>query len=217
MKALILVDIQNDFALPNGALSVPKGNEVVAVANRLNTSTMFDYFVLLQDWHPMSHKSFASKNKGAEVGTLGELNGNPQIWWPDHCIWGTSGSEFHKSLLTGRANLILRKGMDPEVDSYSGFFDNAGLTTGLGDWLEANGVKETYIMGLATDYCVRFTALDSAQLLFATYLIEDGCRAVNLQPDDGKNAIVEMKKAGITVITSKELLKEHKKSWMTSD
>ncbi len=212
MKALILVDIQNDFAFSVGALSVPKGEEVVAVANRLNTSAMFDYFILTQDHHPMSHKSFASNNKGAEVGTLGELNGNPQIWWPPHCIWGTPGNEFHRNLLTGRANLILRKGMDPEVDSYSGFFDNAGRSTGLGDWLTANNVKEVYVAGLALDVCVKHTALDSARLLFTTYLIEDGCRAVNLQPDDGKKAIAEMKKAGITIVTSKELLKEHRKN-----
>jgi len=209
MKALILVDIQNDFC-PKGALAVTKGAEVVPVANRLNTSMMFDYVVLTQDWHPSSHKSFASNNEGAEAWTLGELNGLPQVWWPNHCEWGNKGAEFHKNLLTGRANLILRKGMDPEVDSYSGFFDNAKRSTGLGDWLAAQHIKEVYIMGLATDYCVKFTALDCARLLFKTYLIEDGCRAVNLQPDDGAKAIKEMKSADIEVVNSTQLLKEHR-------
>jgi len=209
MKALILVDIQNDFC-PKGALAVANGDEVVPVANQLNTSMMFDYVVLTQDWHPMSHKSFACNNENAEVGTLGELNGLPQVWWPNHCEWGTPGAEFHKNLMTGRANLILRKGMDHEVDSYSGFFDNAGRPTGLGDWLASQQVKEVYIMGLATDYCVKFTALDCAKLLFKTYLIEDGCRAVNLQPNDGVKAIEEMKSADIEVVNSTQLLKEHK-------
>jgi nicotinamidase/pyrazinamidase len=205
MKALILVDIQNDFCL-NGALAVKNGDEVVAVANQLNMAMIFDYVVLTQDWHPKSHKSFASNNKDAKVGELGSLNGNPQIWWPDHCVWGEKGAEFHKDLLTGRANLILRKGMDPEVDSYSGFHDNAGKPSGLGEWLKANKVKEVYIMGLATDYCIKYTALGSVSSGFTTYLVEDGCRAV--QPEGGVNAIAIMRKEGVKITNSKKLLKQ---------
>ena len=206
MKALILVDIQNDFC-PGGALAVNHGNEVVAVANRLSKSGAFNYIVLTQDWHPQEHRSFASNNDGAKVGTLGELNGLPQVWWPDHCVWNTPGSELHKNLLTGRANLIIRKGMDKAVDSYSGFFDNDGSPVGLGSYLKERSAREVYIMGLATDYCIKFTALDCVKLGFDTYLIEDGCRAVNINPDDGDKAIEEMKAAGIKVVHSDTLTK----------
>ena len=206
MKALLLVDLQKDF-MPGGALAVSEGDEVVPVANRLSSSLNFDIMVITQDWHPPGHKSFASNNDGAEVGQLGELGGKPQVWWPDHCVWNTPGSELHGNLLTGRANLIIRKGMDKEVDSYSGFFDNDGSPVGLGDYLKERGVTDVYIMGLATDYCVKFTALDCAELGFNTHLVEDGCRAVNINPDDGANAIKEMKEAGIKVVHSDTLTK----------
>jgi nicotinamidase/pyrazinamidase len=201
MKALILVDLQNDFADPKGALYVDKGEQVVSVANRLTSSMKFDIVVATMDWHPSGHGSFASTS-GELVGTLGELNGRPQIWWPDHCVWNTPGSELHKNLLTGRANLIIRKGMDRDVDSYSAFFDNDASPIGLSSYLSERDVDEVYIMGLATDYCIKFTALDSIKQCFDTYLIEDGCRAVNINPDDGDKAIREMKDAGVNIINS---------------
>lgn len=176
--ALVVVDLQNDF-MPDGALPVQDGDEVVPVANRLITSCNFNFVVLTQDWHPASHKSFASNNKGAEVGMVGQLNGLSQIWWPDHCVWNTPGAELHKNLLTGRANLILRKGMDPGVDSYSAFKDNNGTLVGLGGYLKDRDVKEVYVCGLALDYCVKYTAIDSVGYGFNTFLIRDGCRSVN--------------------------------------
>lgn len=201
MKTLLLIDLQNDFML-RGALAVKDGDQVVPIANRLITSDNFNLIVLTQDFHPPAHKSFASNNPGTKVGGIGELNGKPQVWWSDHCVRNTSGADFHKNLLTERANLILRKGMNENVDSYSGFYDNDGNSVGLGSYLSERGAEEVYIMGLATDYCVKFTALDCAKLGFDTYLIEDGCRAVNINLDDGTNAIVEMKAAGIKVVHS---------------
>lgn len=205
MKALILVDLQNDF-MPGGALAVKEGNLVVPVGNRLITSGNFDITVLTQDWHPPGHGSFASVS-GKEIGTLGELNGTPQIWWPDHCVWSTKGADFHKNLLPGRTNLIIRKGMDKEVDSYSGFFDNDGSSVGLGGYLKDRAVTKTYIMGLALDYCVKFTALDSAKLGFETHLVIDGCRAVNINEGDGDKAVTEMTQAGVKIAKSDPLVK----------
>lgn len=206
MKALILVDIQQDFCA-GGALAVKDGDQVVPVANRLTTSDNFDVIVLSQDWHPQSHKSFASNNSGTKVGDLGELGGKPQVMWPDHCVWNTPGSEFHKNLLTGRASLILRKGMNREVDSYSAFYDNDGTPVGLKGYLKDRDVTEVYIMGLATDYCIKFTVLDSVKCGFETYLIKDGCRAVNISSDDGADAIKEMKNAGAKVVHSDKYTK----------
>ena len=205
MKALVLVDLQNDFC-PGGALAVTDGDQVVPVANRLASSSKFDLVVLTQDWHPVGHASFASTS-GEPVGTLGELGGKPQIWWPDHCVWNSPGAEFHKNLLTGRVNAVVRKGTDMNVDSYSGFFDNDGLPVGLGGYLKERRILEVFIMGLATDYCVKFTALDCVKLGFDTFLFKDGCRAVNLNPDDGENAIKEMKDSGVKVLHSDKFTK----------
>lgn len=201
MKALILVDLQNDFADPKGALYVNKGEQVISVANRLTSGMKFDIVVATMDWHPSGHGSFASAS-GEPIGTLGELNGKPQVWWPDHCVWNTHGSELHKNLLTGRVNLIIRKGMNRNVDSYSAFFANDGSPVGLNGYLKDLDVTEVYIAGLATDYCVKFTALDAIDLGFNTYLIGDGCRAVNVNPDDGDKAIQEMRDAGVNIINS---------------
>lgn len=213
MKVLILVDIQNDFC-PGGALAVKDGHKVVPVANILAVESNFDLIVCTQDYHPPTHKSFASNNKDAKPGTLGELNGVPQVWWPNHCEWGTKGSEFHKNLMTGKVAAIFRKGMNEKVDSYSGFFDNKAIldgkevraATGLGGYLKDKGVTDVYVMGLATDYCVKFTALDALALGFNTYLITDGCRAVDLNAGDGDKAMAEMKEAGVKLVESKNLL-----------
>lgn len=210
MKALILVDLQNDF-LPGGALAVGRGNEVVPIANLLCTKKgqVFDFVVATQDWHPKNHGSFASNNPGAKVGELGKLGDLPQVMWPDHCVQGTRGAEFSEDLKRDKIDHVVRKGTDPAIDSYSGFFDNGHKkSTGLSDYLHGKKVTEVLVLGLATDYCVKFTALDAKALGFKTTLIVDGSRAVNLSPDDENKAIEEMKLAGIRVLTSEALLKD---------
>jgi len=158
MRALILVDIQNDF-LPGGSLAVPDGDAVVPVANAVKGR--FDLVVATQDWHPAEHGSFASSHPGTKPGETGELVGLPQVFWPDHCVQGSDGARLHRDLDL-HAVTIFRKGTDPEIDSYSAFFDNAHRkATGLGDYLNSQGVTDVFILGLATDYCVKFTALDS--------------------------------------------------------
>ena len=164
MRALIVVDLQYDF-MPGGALAVNQGNAVVSVANRVMPK--FDLVVATQDWHPANHGSFASQHPGKQAGEFIDLNGLQQILWPDHCVQGTHGGEFHKDLDMLLIDKIFPKGTDPGIDSYSGFYDNAHRqATGLGDYLREKGVTEIYIMGLATDYCVKFTALDAIQLGF---------------------------------------------------
>jgi len=208
MKALILVDIQNDF-LPGGALAVPDGDAVIPVANRLQPA--FPLVVATQDWHPANHGSFAASHPGKQVFQQIELNGLPQTLWPVHCVQNSKGAELAASLQCERIAKIFPKGTDVGIDSYSGLFDNGHRkTTGLGEWLKGRGVTEVFVCGLATDYCVKFTALDAVQIGFETYFIEDASRGVNLQPNDVKNAIEEMKRAGVTVVQSAELLQERK-------
>src|SRR6266487_1828526 len=204
MKALILVDIQNDF-LPGGALAVPEGDAVIPVANKLQAA--FPLVVATQDWHPANHGSFAANHPGRKVFEQIDLNGLPQTLWPVHCVQGTRGAELAAALNRERIANVIPKGTDAGIDSYSGFFDNGHRrATGLGEWLRAKGVTEVYVCGLATDYCVKFTALDAVTLGFQTHLIEDACRGVNLRPDDVKHALEEMCKAGIDVLRSSELL-----------
>jgi nicotinamidase/pyrazinamidase len=200
MKALILVDLQNDF-LPTGALPVPEGDAVIPVANALLPS--FDVVVATQDWHPAEHGSFAANHAGRQPGEMAELAGLPQVLWPAHCVQNTLGAAFAPGLDTARITHVIRKGTDPEIDSYSGFFDNGGRkATGLGDLLHELGVDEVHILGLATDYCVKFTALDAVRLGFTTYLIVEGCRGVNLQPGDVEQALTELQQAGVILIYS---------------
>jgi nicotinamidase/pyrazinamidase len=204
MKALILVDIQNDF-LPGGALAVPDGDKVITVANRLQP--LFPIVIATQDWHPANHRSFAANHPGRRIFEQIELNGLPQTLWPVHCVQETHGVELAATLNRERIARVFPKGTDVNIDSYSGLFDNGRhMSTGLSEWLKAQGVTEAFVCGLATDYCVKFTALDAAQMGFKTYFIEDASRGVNLRPDDVKNAIAEMKRAGITVVQSTELL-----------
>lgn len=203
MKALVLVDIQNDF-LPGGALAVPRGDEVISIANRLQSE--FDLVVATQDWHPANHQSFAATHPGRQIGEVIDLNGLPQILWPVHCVQNTPGAAFPEALHTGSIQRVFQKGMDPDIDSYSAFFDNGRRKdTGLAAYLWREGADELYIMGLATDYCVKFTALDAASLRFETYLILDGCRGVELHPGDIDRAIREMRDSGIIVIRSTDL------------
>jgi len=204
MKALILVDIQNDF-LPGGALAVPDGDKVIPLANKLQP--LLPLVVATQDWHPANHGSFAASHPGKNVFEQIDLNGLPQTLWPVHSVQNTKGAELAATLNRDRIAKVFPKGTDASIDSYSGLFDNGHRrSTGLGEWLKAKGVSEVYVCGLATDYCVKFTALDAVQFGFKTFLIEDASRGVNLQPDDVSNAIAEMKRAGVTVVQSANLL-----------
>ena len=204
MNTLILVDIQNDF-IPGGALPVPGGNQIVPIVNRLLPT--FELVVATKDWHPANHGSFAATHAGKKPGDVIELNGLSQILWPVHCVQSTPGAEFVTGFDTLRIRQVFRKGTDPGLDSYSGFFDNGHRkATGLDDYLKARKVEEVFIAGLATDYCVKFTALDAIGLGFKTHLIEDACRGVNLQPDDVAKAISEMEHAGVVVVQSEQTL-----------
>jgi nicotinamidase/pyrazinamidase len=200
MNALLLVDLQNDF-LPGGPLPVPEGDAVIPVANGL--MARFDLVIATQDWHPPGHKSFASSHEGRKPGDVIELHGREQVLWPDHCVQGTPGAELVAGLDFGRIDRIVQKGADPEIDSYSGFFDaDRRNVTGLADFLAEQGAWEVYVLGLATDYCVKFTALDARQLGLATYLIEDGCRGVDLAAGDVARAVGAMREAGVIVLDS---------------
>jgi nicotinamidase/pyrazinamidase len=203
MKVLIIVDVQNDFC-PGGALAVRDGDHVVPVINDLQPR--FGLVVATQDWHPREHKSFASNHEGRQVGELIELNGLSQVMWPDHCVQDTSGAAFVDALSTRNIKRVFQKGTDPEVDSYSGFFDNGHRhSTGLGDYLREQGVTDVYVVGLATDYCVKFTALDAQDLGFTTFIIEDACRGVELQEGDVRRALDDMRAAGVTVLSSNDI------------
>lgn len=202
--ALILVDIQNDFC-PGGALAVPDGDAVVPVANRLMDAA--DLVVATQDWHPATHGSFAIHHPGRRPFEQATLGGLPQVLWPVHCVQGTPGAALRAGLAVQRIAHVVPKGTDPAIDSYSGFFDNGRRrATGLEAYLRAQGVDAVWILGLATDYCVRATALDALSLGFATTVVADGCRAVDLHPGDGAKALAEIRAAGGTIATAAEVL-----------
>jgi nicotinamidase/pyrazinamidase len=201
--ALILVDIQNDF-LPGGALAVPGGDAVIPVANSL--IERFETVVATQDWHPANHGSFAANHPGRQPGDRIELNGLPQILWPVHCVQGTHGAEFAQGLNTVRITRVFRKGTDPSIDSYSGLFDNGHRrSTGLDEFLHEREVISVYVLGLATDYCVKFTALDAGDAGFEVSLVEDGCRGVELHPGDVKAAIDQMQNHRVKRVMSAAL------------
>jgi len=196
-KAFLVVDIQNDF-VPGGALAVPEGDRVIPVINGLMKK--FDLVIATQDWHPPGHGSFASAHPGHKPGDIIELNGLTQILWPDHCVQNTWGAEFVRELDTGRFARIFHKGTDPDIDSYSGLFDNGHRKdTGLATYLREQGVTDLYIAGLATDYCVKFTALDAVSLGFRVHVFKDGCRGVNLCPNDSDLAFDAMRQAGVLI------------------
>lgn len=202
-KALILVDVQNDF-VPGGALPVPNGADVVAVANK--AMRHFDLVVATQDWHPADHRSFASQHKGGKVGDMVDLCGLQQMLWPDHCVQNTKGAELVQDLEIKKIDKVFHKGIDRNVDSYSGFFDNGHRNaTGLDAYLKEQGVDEVTIMGLATDYCVKFTALDAIRQGFKASLIIEGVRGVEINKGDCEKAIDEMKKAGVEIVSMKSL------------
>ncbi len=195
MKALLMVDLQNDF-LPGGALAVRGGDEIVAVANQL--MPQYDLVVATQDWHPSDHKSFASQHPGKRPGDVVDLGGLQQHLWPVHCVQGTRGADFADDLNRQGIHHVIHKGTDPHVDSYSAFFDNARRKeTRLAQLLRMHGVTELHVMGLATDYCVKATALDAVELGFRTILLTDAVRGVEAHQGDCLRAIEEMQRAGV--------------------
>jgi nicotinamidase/pyrazinamidase len=199
---LIVVDVQNDFC-PGGALAVPKGDEVVPLVNRL--AARFDNVVLTQDWHPRGHASFASSHPGKKPFETIELPYGRQVLWPDHCVQGTPGAAFHPDLGTERAQLVVRKGFHREVDSYSGFLEaDRETTTGLAGYLKEKGFQHLFICGLATDFCVAWTALDACATGFEVTVLEDACRAIDLE-GSLERARRELRAAGVALSTSQDL------------
>ena len=175
---LLIIDVQNDFC-PGGALAVADGDAVVSVVNRL--TERFDHVVLTQDWHPSSHSSFANSHTGSSPFETISMPYGQQTLWPDHCVQGTPGAAFHPQLATERAELVIRKGFRPEIDSYSAFYENDRRTpTGLAGYLRERGLRRIFLAGLATDFCVHYSAVDARRLGFDTVLIEAGCRAIDL-------------------------------------
>ena len=203
MNALILVDLQNDF-LPGGALAVPHGDEVIPLADKLQPR--FDLVVATKDWHPSNHGSFAANHPGKRPGDRIILDGIEQILWPVHCVQNTYGAEFAQLFDTSRIARVFHKGTERNIDSYSTFFDNAHRRhTGLAHYLEQHRIKNIYLMGVALDYCVKYSTLDARQLGLNTYVIVDGCRGIELQPGDISRALEEMKRAGAILLKSGDL------------
>ncbi len=202
-RALIVVDLQNDFC-PKGALAVPGGDEVVDPANELLAEIPLS--VLTQDWHPEGHVSFASSYERQPFDADDSVD-PPRVLWPDHCVAGSKGADFHPELRTERAKLIIRKGFSLNLDSYSAFFENDGLTpTGLAGWLSTLGVASVVVIGLATDYCVKATALDARKLGLEVSIVADAVRAVNAKTGDGEAALKAMESAGCKILKLKEIL-----------
>lgn len=198
-KALIVVDVQNDFC-EGGSLEVPKADEIIPYINLLMNENQYDQIVLTQDWHPSDHKSFASNN-GKNVGDIIQLNGVPQFMWPDHCVQNTKGAEFHPDLQVEKATHIVQKGTNTEFDSYSGFQDNNHfMKTGLEDYLKFHDIQMVEIVGLALDYCVKFTALDAVKAGFLTCVHFNGTRAVNVKPENGRDAIYQLAQNQVTIL-----------------
>jgi len=194
--ALIVIDVQNDFC-PGGALAAPEGDEIVNEINGVMNG--FDEIILTQDWHPEGHSSFASMHPGKAPFETVEMDYGTQVLWPDHCVQGSRGAAFHEGLDTDRAHLIIRKGMSLEIDSYSAFFENdRASATGLDGYLQTRGVTKVVMVGLATDFCVQFSALDAAKLGYAVTVRRDLCRAIDL---DGSLAEAEaaMRTAGVVL------------------
>jgi nicotinamidase/pyrazinamidase len=194
--ALIVIDVQNDFC-PGGALAVTGGDEIISRINGLMGD--FATVVLTQDWHPADHASFAANHDGAEPFSLTQMPYGPQVLWPTHCVHGTKGAEFHKNLRTDPAQLIVRKGFRAGIDSYSAFFENDQTTpTGLEGYLRNRGVTSVTLVGLATDYCVAYSALDAARLGFKATVLEGACRAIDLNGSLA-DAQARMRAAGVAL------------------
>ena len=201
-EALLIIDVQNDFC-PGGALAVPEGDRVVPLINAMQDR--FDAVVLTQDWHPAEHSSFAANHAEAEPFSMVEMPYGPQVLWPVHCVQGSTGAEMHPELDTTRADLVIRKGFRAEIDSYSAFFENDHLTvTGLTGYLRERGIESVTLAGLALDFCVKFSALDAVKQGFRARIVEDACRAIDL---DGSRAVAmdEMHAAGVGIVQSTDL------------
>lgn len=202
MKALLLIDIQNDF-LPGGALAVADGDAIIPICNKLQN--YFDLVVATQDWHPNDHKSFAANHLNKKSFETIEWNGLQQVLWPVHCVQGSSGADFSKELQMAKAEAIFRKGTDPQIDSYSGFYDNGHIkSTGLAHYLKGKGITAVYVAGLAADYCVYFTALDAMAEGFETFIIEDATRAIS---NDGfEKAKMDLEQKGGQILLSSSIM-----------
>jgi len=197
MKALVVIDPQNDFC-PGGALAVTDGDSIMQPINGMMDA--FDLVILTQDWHPQGHSSFASSHEGAAPFTLTEMPYGPQVLWPDHCIQGSDGAAFHPALDTVRADAVIRKGTNPAVDSYSAFFENDKATaTGLAGLLRDRGCEDLTMVGLATDYCVAWSALDGVANGFRIEVRLPACRAIDLDGSLDK-ALADMRAAGVTLM-----------------
>lgn len=202
MKALIIVDVQNDFC-PGGALAVPDGDKIIKPINKLTGS--FDCIVQTQDWHPADHLSFASNHEGRSPYDTVEMKYGEQVLWPDHCVQGSQGAEFHKGLKNKPSQLIIRKGFRRKIDSYSAFFENDQSTvTGLHGYLQARGVNELFVAGLATDFCVKWTALDGRKLGYKVNLITDAIKGIDIEGSVDA-AMKEMKEAGVEMVSSSDI------------
>ncbi|MCP9199405.1 bifunctional nicotinamidase/pyrazinamidase [Gramella sp. GC03-9] len=201
MKVLIVIDVQNDF-MPGGALAVPSGDEIVPVINDL--MHRFDLVIATQDWHPSGHSSFATSHEDASEFEVIKLDGLDQVMWPDHCVQGSRGAEFHKDLKTENFEAIFRKGTNPKIDSYSGFYDNAHLkSTGLAGFLKEKNAEELYFTGLAADYCVYFSMKDAIGEGFSSNLLEDATRP--LKQDEFEKAKIDLLRRGGKIMKSKDL------------
>ncbi|BCM16590.1 bifunctional nicotinamidase/pyrazinamidase [Mesorhizobium sp. J8] len=195
-EALIVIDLQNDFC-PGGALAVAGGDEIVPLVNDLIRRT--DHVILTQDWHPAGHSSFASSHRGRQAFETIEMPYGPQTLWPDHCIQGSLGSDFHSGLAWTKAELVIRKGFRTAIDSYSAFFENDHTTpTGLGGYLKERGIDTITLVGLATDFCVAFSALDAAKQGFKTTVRLDACRGIDLN-GSVEAMLKRMREAGVTL------------------
>jgi len=203
MKALLIIDMQKDF-MPGGALPTKEGNLLVPIIN--NLMKKFPLVVTSKDWHPKDHISFASNHPGKEIGDVIDVGDIKQVLWPIHCVQNSEGAQFVSGLDPIDEEHIFYKGVDPKIDSYSAFFDNAHLrSTGLEDFLKKNAVQEIVVVGVATDYCVLYSVLDALELGFSVMLVADGCHAINLHPDDEKKALEKMKKEGAKILQAEEV------------
>jgi nicotinamidase/pyrazinamidase len=203
MKALVIVDMQNDF-MPGGALGVPSANEIVPIINALIVK--FPLVIATMDWHPDDHVSFASNHPGKKVGDIVKLGEINQILWPVHCVRNTHGAELSSALEHRSFASIFYKGTDKNIDSYSAFFDNARRkSTGLGDYLKSRGINEIYLAGLTTEYCILYSTMDAIDLGFRVYVIIDACRPINLTSGDEQRALEAMAAKGAKLIKSSDL------------
>jgi nicotinamidase/pyrazinamidase len=198
-----MVDLQNDFC-EGGALAVPGANNIIALVNQIQSK--FDTIVATLDWHPLDHMSFAANHEQGEVGREISIDGYQQILWPVHCVQESVGAKLHPDLDVSKVKQFIHKGSDKRIDSYSAFYDNQHLrATGLADYLVENGINTLYFLGLATNFCVKYSCIDAFKLGFDTYVIADACKGIDLQAGDVERAYTEMQALGIKVISSHDI------------